>query len=60
MHSNYDLYFEQQNKLSLLSSMKFIKTILDVLKTHIERNTGALTISSILDFITYVICVPYR
>ena len=60
MHNNYELYFEQQNKLSVLSSVKFMQTIFNTLKTHIERGTGALIISSILDFITFVICEPYR
>jgi DnaJ family protein C protein 13 len=60
MHDNFDLRQEQLNKSSLLSSKTFFENLMDVLATHIKLGTGALVISSLLDFITFAICPPYR
>ena len=35
MHDNYDLRQEQQNKSSLLSSKKFLSTLLEIFSTHV-------------------------
>ena len=35
MHDNYDLRQEQMNKSSLLSSRKFLSTLLDIFTTHV-------------------------
>ncbi|WAR09956.1 DJC13-like protein [Mya arenaria] len=51
MHDDYDLRQEQLNKTSLLSSQKFLKTLLEI--------TGALVISAMLDFLTFSLCAPY-
>jgi DnaJ family protein C protein 13 len=59
MHDNFDLRQEQLNKSSLLSSKTFFENLMDVLATHIKLGTGALVISSLLDFITFAICPPY-
>ncbi|KAK2561616.1 DnaJ-like protein subfamily C member 13 [Acropora cervicornis] len=52
MHDNYDLRQEQMNKSSLLSSRKFLGTLLEIFTTHVNRSTGALVVSSLLDFLT--------
>lgn len=59
MHDNFDLRQEQLNKSSLLSNEGFLVQLLDVLKQHISIGTGALVISSLLDFITFALCPPY-
>ncbi|KAL5489677.1 hypothetical protein EMCRGX_G018795 [Ephydatia muelleri] len=59
MHDNYDLRYEQLNKSSLLFSAKFVQSLLDTLKEHIQRGTGALVISALLDFFTFALCPPY-
>eukprot|EP00731_Ephydatia_muelleri_P020259 Em0012g1084a len=48
MHDNYDLRYEQLNKSSLLFSAKFVQSLLDTLKEHIQRVTGALVIRACL------------
>ncbi|KAF0992758.1 hypothetical protein HZS_1417, partial [Henneguya salminicola] len=67
-HPNPDLYYEQQNKLSILSQGKFIKALLEILKQNIVhiislqnklKNSGALIISALLDFITFAVCPPF-
>ena len=35
MHDNYDLRQEQMNKSSLLSSKKFLATLLEIFTTHV-------------------------
>ena len=35
MHDNYDLRQEQMNKSSLVSSRKFLGTLLDIFTTHV-------------------------
>jgi DnaJ family protein C protein 13 len=59
MHDDYDLRQEQLNKSSLLSSKSFLESLLDVLKLHVDRGTGALVVSSMLDFLTFSLCAPY-
>jgi DnaJ family protein C protein 13 len=60
MHPNYELRFEQLNKSALLSSRQFVDYLLQLTTDHIQNNTGSLVIASMLDFLTYTICVPYR
>ena len=59
MHDDYDLRQEQLNKSSLLSSKSFLESLLDVLKGHIDKGTGAIVVSSMLDFLTFALCAPY-
>ena len=59
MHGDHDLRQEQLNKSSLLSSKSFLESLLDVLKYHINFGTGALVVSSMLDFLTFALCAPY-
>ncbi|XP_053386463.1 dnaJ homolog subfamily C member 13-like isoform X2 [Mercenaria mercenaria] len=59
MHDDYDLRQEQLNKTSLLSSQKFLKTLLEMFNEHVVHNTGALVISAMLDFLTFSLCAPY-
>lgn len=59
MHPDCDIRHEQLNKSSLLATKKFLESLLDVLKLHINRGTGALVVSSMLDFLTYALCAPY-
>ena len=60
MHDNFNLRIEQLNKASLLSSEKFLLSLLEILKEHTERGTGALIISALLDFLNFALCAPYR
>lgn len=59
MHSDYDIRHEQLNKTSLLATKDFLESLLGVLKVHVDRGTGALVVSSMLDFLTYALCSPY-
>ncbi|XP_032807043.2 dnaJ homolog subfamily C member 13 isoform X1 [Petromyzon marinus] len=59
MHDDYDLRQEQMNKCSLLSSKKFLESLLEKFNTHVGHGTGALVISSLLDFLTFALCAPY-
>uniref|UniRef100_A0A803SPR7 DnaJ heat shock protein family (Hsp40) member C13 n=1 Tax=Anolis carolinensis TaxID=28377 RepID=A0A803SPR7_ANOCA len=59
MHDDYDLRQEQLNKASLLSSKKFLENLLEKFNSHVEYGTGALVISSLLDFLTFALCAPY-
>lgn len=59
MHDNYDLRQEQLNKASLLSSKKFLESLLDLFAHHVTRGTGALVVSAMLDFLTFSLCAPY-
>lgn len=59
MHSDSDIRHEQLNKTSLLATKDFLEGLLSVLKTHVDRGTGALVVSSMLDFLTYALCSPY-
>uniref|UniRef100_A0A8D2LW72 DnaJ heat shock protein family (Hsp40) member C13 n=1 Tax=Varanus komodoensis TaxID=61221 RepID=A0A8D2LW72_VARKO len=59
MHDDYDLRQEQLNKASLLSSKKFLENLLEKFNLHVEYGTGALVISSLLDFLTFALCAPY-
>ncbi|KAH3718782.1 hypothetical protein DPMN_061589, partial [Dreissena polymorpha] len=59
MHDDYDLRQEQLNKTSLLSSQKFLKTLLAMFNDHVVHSTGALVISAMLDFLTFSLCAPY-
>lgn len=59
MHDSYELRQEQNNKFSLLSSKSFLKDLLDVFVSHIQRDTGALVVTALLDFLTFALCAPY-
>ncbi|XP_069068012.1 dnaJ homolog subfamily C member 13 isoform X2 [Pleurodeles waltl] len=59
MHDDYDLRQEQLNKASLLSSKKFLENLLEKFNCHVGHGTGALVISSLLDFLTFALCAPY-
>ncbi|KAM8967651.1 dnaJ homolog subfamily C member 13 isoform 1-T1 [Pelodytes ibericus] len=59
MHDDYDLRQEQLNKASLLSSKKFLENLLEKFNSHVNYGTGALVISSLLDFLTFSLCAPY-
>ena len=59
MHDNSDLKQEQLNKASLLSSTKFLEQLLNKLRYHCKRNSGALVISALLDFLTFAMCPPF-
>ncbi|XP_033628714.1 dnaJ homolog subfamily C member 13-like isoform X2 [Asterias rubens] len=59
MHDDYDLRQEQLNKSSLLSSKKFLESLLELFSLHVNRGTGALVITSLLDFLTFALCAPY-
>ncbi|GIY06445.1 dnaJ homolog subfamily C member 13 [Caerostris darwini] len=59
MHDDYDLRQEQLNKSSLLSSKKFLENLLEMFIDHIDKGTGALVVSSMLDFLTFALCAPY-
>ncbi|XP_037280971.2 receptor mediated endocytosis 8 [Rhipicephalus microplus] len=59
MHDNGDLYHEQQNKWALLSSKSFLETLLSSFVQHVERGTGALVVSALLDLLTFAMCPPY-
>ena len=59
MHDDYDLRQEQLNKVSLLSSRKFLETLLEMFNEHVVHSSGALVISAMLDFLTFSLCSPY-
>ncbi|XP_075443221.1 dnaJ homolog subfamily C member 13 isoform X3 [Ascaphus truei] len=59
MHDDYDLRQEQLNKASLLSSKKFLENLLEKFNSYVNYGTGALVISSLLDFLTFSLCAPY-
>lgn len=59
MHLDYDIRQEQQNKSSILSSKKFLETLLEIFLRHVKQNTGSLVISAFLDFLTYTLCPPF-
>ncbi|KAK7873572.1 hypothetical protein R5R35_009276 [Gryllus longicercus] len=59
MHDDYDLRQEQLNKSSLLSSQKFLESLLEMWINHVTHGTGALVVSAMLDYLTFALCVPY-
>lgn len=59
MHDDYDLRQEQLNKSSLLSSQKFLESLLEMWIGHVSHGTGALVVSAMLDYLTFALCVPY-
>ncbi|KFD56826.1 hypothetical protein M513_02503 [Trichuris suis] len=59
LHGGFELKQEQQNKSLLLSSKAFLERMLDTLVWHVEHHTGMLVVGSLLDFLTYALCVPY-
>ena len=59
MHDDYDIRQEQLNKSSIMSSKKFLESLLDMFKSHVVRGTGALVITAMLDFLTFALCAPY-
>ncbi|XP_011314514.1 dnaJ homolog subfamily C member 13 isoform X3 [Fopius arisanus] len=59
MHDDCDLRQEQLNKSSLLSSNKFLESLLDMWIGHVNHGTGALVVSAMLDLLTFALCVPY-
>ena len=44
MHDNYDLRQEQMNKSSLLSSRKFLGTLLEIFTTHVVSKQSPSTL----------------
>ncbi|ELU18389.1 hypothetical protein CAPTEDRAFT_227625 [Capitella teleta] len=59
MHDDYDIRQEQMNKASIMSSKKFLESLLDMFRDHVLRGTGALVITAMLDFLTFALCAPY-
>lgn len=62
MHSlsgEINLKQEQLNKSSLLSSKSFLESLLNTWMEHVNLGSGALVLSSMLDFLTFALCVPY-
>ena len=59
MHQDYDLKQEQLNKSSLLSSEKFLEGLLDLWAGLVDRQSGALVVAGILDYLTFALCAPY-
>lgn len=59
MHDGGDLYHEQQNKWALLSNKAFLENLLAIFVHHVERGTGALVVSALLDLLTFAMCPPY-
>lgn len=59
MHDGGDLYHEQQNKWALLSNKGFLENLLSIFVRHVERGTGALVVSALLDLLTFAMCPPY-
>lgn len=59
MHDDSDIRQEQLNKASLLQSRSFLESLLNMWTTHIIQGTGALIVNSMLDFLTFALCVPY-
>lgn len=59
MHDDSDIRQEQINKSSLLQSRTFLESMLNMWTTHIIQGTGALVVNSMLDFLTFALCVPY-
>lgn len=62
MHSSsgdFNLKQEQLNKSSLLSSKSFLESLLNTWMEHVNLGSGALVLSSMLDFLTFALCVPY-
>ncbi|KAK6624832.1 hypothetical protein RUM44_011696 [Polyplax serrata] len=59
MHFDYEIKQEQFNKQSILSNKVFLGKLLDMWINHINRGTAALVVSSLLDFLTFALCVPY-
>ncbi|XP_014205201.1 dnaJ homolog subfamily C member 13 isoform X1 [Copidosoma floridanum] len=59
MHDDCDLRQEQLNKSSLLSSTKFLESLLEMWINHVNHGTGALVVSAMLDLLTFALCVPY-
>ncbi|XP_039278465.1 dnaJ homolog subfamily C member 13 isoform X2 [Nilaparvata lugens] len=59
MHDDCDLRQEQLNKSSLLSNEGFLQSLLDMWIGHVNRGTGALVVTAMLDFLTFALCVPY-
>ncbi|XP_066249736.1 dnaJ homolog subfamily C member 13 [Euwallacea similis] len=59
MHDDYDLKQEQLNKSSLLQTKTFLENLLNMWTAHISQGSGALVVSSMLDFLTFALCVPY-
>ena len=45
---------------SLLSSEKFLDGLLDLWAGLVERQSGALVVAGILDYLTFALCAPYR
>ena len=58
-HDHYEQFHEHINKNRILSSDTFLKNLLNLLRTHIESDSGALVIQALLDFFVYAVCPPY-
>ncbi|OQR69176.1 dnaJsubfamily C member 13-like [Tropilaelaps mercedesae] len=59
MHDDCDLFQEQQNKLSILSSKNFLEQLLNMFTQHVQYGTGCLVVLAMLDFLTFSLCAPY-
>lgn len=59
MHDDYDLKQEQLNKSSLLFNSNFLNSLLDMWVHYVSSGTGALVVSSMLDLLTFCLCLPY-
>lgn len=59
MHDDYDIRQEQLNKASIMSSRKFLESLLDMFHERVLRGSGALVIAAMLDFLTFALCAPY-
>ncbi|KAL3315759.1 DnaJ subfamily C member 13, partial [Cichlidogyrus casuarinus] len=59
MHENPNIRQEQLNKTSILSSENFIGYLVNIFALNALRNTGSLVVSSLLDFLTFAICMPF-
>jgi len=58
-HDHYEPYHEQINKHRMISNEGFVRHLLQLLRTHIEQDSGALVIQALLDFFVTALCPPF-
>eukprot|EP00760_Papus_ankaliazontas_P015986 PhM_4_TR16749/c0_g1_i2/m.79485/K09533/DNAJC13; DnaJ homolog subfamily C member 13 len=58
-HEDYDIMQELANKQKILMSETFVSHITSMLNDHTLKNTGAVIVKSITDFLTTALCFPY-
>lgn len=58
-HDHYELEHESINKNRLLSADGFIRSLLEVLRSHIPIGSASLVVQSLLLFFVYALCPPY-